>query len=297
MYKNILKLKPAGLRVELLVIALALSICSIVSVNANPITEKIKQVEIELGALVGVSIFDSKNKELWEYNGGQRFPLMSTFKALACAKLLADVDAGEASLASTVLIEKNSLITYSPVTENYVGKEFTLADACGAALHMSDNTAANIILANIGGPEGLTKFMRSIGDDVTRLDRIEPQLNEAMHGDLRDTTSATAMTQNLNRLLFGDVLSNESRNQLKIWMSGNRVSDSLLRSVLPDGWSIADRSGAGGFGSRGITAAVWSDEHPPLIVSIYLTQTEASSERRNKAIAEIGKEIFARYLD
>jgi beta-lactamase class A len=263
--------------------------------NANPIIEKIKQVESELSARVGVSVYDVSSKQLWDYDGDVRFPLMSTFKTLACAKLLSDVDNGDQSFDSSVVIKDSSLITWSPVTKKHVGESFSLKQACSAAMIMSDNTAANIVLDGINGPSALTKFMRSIGDEVTRLDRIEPYLNEAIDGDVRDTTTPNAIVKSLHELLFGNVLSESSKNQLKMWMMDNKVSDSLLRSSLPNDWSIADRSGAGGYGSRGITAVVWSGKRTPLIISIYLTQTDASFDERNKAIAGIGKKIFTFY--
>jgi len=263
--------------------------------NANPIAQKIEEIERELGARVGVSIYNVSTNELWDYKGNSRFPLMSTFKTLACAKLLADVDRGDQSFDTSVEITEDSLITWSPVTEKHVGEKFSLKQACSAAMLMSDNTAANIVLDGINGPKALTQFMRAIGDNVTRLDRVEPYLNEAKAGDVRDTTTPNAMVKSLGELLFGSVLSTTDKEQLKQWMMDNKVSDSLLRSVLPQGWLIADRSGAGGFGSRGITAVAWSENKSPLIIGIYLTQTEASFESRNKSIAEIGQEIFNYY--
>jgi beta-lactamase class A len=276
---------------------LTTSICSLAySANANSVLTEIKTVERELDARVGVSIYDVKAKKLWSYNGEARFPLLSTFKTLACAKLLADSDKGNISIYTSVEVHSEVLMEYSPVLEKYVGKKITLDEACSAAMQMSDNTAANIILTSIGGPQELTKFMLSIGDSVTRLDRIEPSLNEALATDVRDTTSPNAMTKTLNTLLFGTVLSTESKAKLKQWMVENKVSGNLFRTELPSGWYIADRSGAGGNGSRAITAIIWSNERAPLIVSVYLTQTEASFENRNKAIAKIGKEIFKQYL-
>ncbi|MCJ8319275.1 MAG: class A beta-lactamase [Colwellia sp.] len=267
------------------------------NVSANNIVNKIKEVESQLGARVGVSVYDTASKELWNYKGDARFALMSTFKTLACAKLLFDVDKGTQSLDASVVISSNSLISWSPVTKKLVGQSYSLKQACSAAIIMSDNTAANIVLAGIKGPEGLTQFMQSIGDNVTRLDRIEPELNEALEGDKRDTTTPNAMVKNLNKLLFGDVLSPTSKTQLTQWMIDSKVTGSLLRSVLPYGWLIADKSGSGGFGSRGIVAVVWPQSHAPIIISIYLTQTETTFSQRNKAIADIGKEIFAQYID
>jgi len=265
--------------------------------NADALIKEIKQIEQQLGARVGVSVYNVNTGKLWDYHGDDKFPLMSTFKTLACAKLLADVESGIQFLETNTVIKANSLINWSPVTKKLVGKKISLKEACAATMLMSDNTAANIVLSGINGPEALTRFMRDIGDDITRLDRIEPDLNEAIDGDERDTTSPNAMVKSLHKLLFGNILSQSSKLQLKQWMIDNKVTGSLLRSVLPESWSIADRSGAGGFGSRGITALVWSEHQTPLMISIYLTKTKASFTQRNKAIADIGKVIFNVYSE
>jgi len=284
-----------------LLLTLLINLGLVFSVSANSTTnsiiKKIEKQERKLGARFGVSIYDVNDNELWNYNGDSRFPLMSTFKALACANLLADVEQGLQSFDTATVITASSLITWSPVTKNIIGEEMSLKQACAATMIMSDNTAANIVLTAINGPQGFTTFMRSIDDGVTRLDRIEPELNEALDGDKRDTTTPNAMVKSLHTLLFGEVLSQASKAQLKQWMIDNKVTGSLLRSVLPGDWSIADRSGSGGFGSRAITAVVWSATRSPLIIAIYLTQTEASYAQRNKAIADIGKEIFSVYSE
>ncbi|WP_426357801.1 class A beta-lactamase [Pseudocolwellia sp. HL-MZ19] len=275
--------------------SLLLSFACIFNVSANTLTDVIKEQERLLGGRIGVSVYDVSANKVWDHNGDSRFPLMSTFKVLACAKLLSDVDKGLQLLNSSTVISADSLIEWSPVTEKLIGEKITLKQACSAAMTMSDNTASNILLDAINGPKELTAFMRSIGDNVTRLDRIEPELNEALDGDKRDTTTPNAMVKSLHTLLFGKVLSQDAKTQLKQWMIDNKITGNLLRSVLPDTWLIADRSGSGGFGSRAITAVVWSDTRSPLIISIYLTQTKATLSERNKTIANIGKEIFALY--
>lgn len=265
--------------------------------ETNPVESKIREIEKRYNCRAGAAVLNTQTETLWSFNGSLRFPMMSTFKTLACANLLYNADSGKKDLNSKVAIEKNSIVEWSPVTEKKAGMEFTLEEACSAAMIMSDNTAANIVLENTGGPEALTFFMRSIGDQYTRLDRTEPELNEAAQGDIRDTTTPEQMVKTLNMLLFGNILSDESKRKLKDWMIKNKVADSLLRSVLPPGWYIADRSGSGGNGSRGITAVVWSDSRPPLIISIYITRSDGSFEERSKAVAEIGNEIFKFYLD
>jgi beta-lactamase class A len=135
--------------------------------------------------------------------------------------------------------------------------------------------------------------MHSIGDASTRLDRIETALNEGIPGDLRDTTSPRAAMTSLDKLLLGQVLSDASRDKLKQWMIGNKVAGPLLRSGVPADWKIADRSGAGGNGSRSIIAVMWPPRRKPLVAAIYMTETPASIKDRNAAIAELGSAIAA----
>lgn len=261
-------------------------------VKFSHLEQVIRQAEKHLSAHIGVSILDTATNQQWSYRGDERVPLTSTFKTLACAKLLFDVDQQRILPSDSEVIVENDLVTYSPVTEKYVGKTMTLYEACSATMLTSDNTAANKVLEVIGGPSEVTKFVREVGDNITRLDRFETELNEGKPGDLRDTTTPNAMSHTLKTLLFGSVLSEESRAQLKEWMVNNQVTGNLLRPVLPKGWKIGDRSGAGGYGSRSITAVVWSESQAPVVISLYIAQTEASFDDRNQAITRIGKAIF-----
>ncbi|WP_312081211.1 serine hydrolase, partial [Pantoea septica] len=127
----------------------------------------------------------------------------------------------------------------------------------------------------------------------TRLDRFEPELNSAVPGDMRDTTTPLAVSETLQKLTLGTALTPASRAQLLQWMREDKVANALLRSVLPAGWSIADKTGAGEYGSRSIISMVWPENGKPLIVSVYITQTEATLAQSNAAIARIGKAIFA----
>lgn len=281
-----------------LLLVFSLLIPSMVFANSSKfqqVEQDAKVIEASLSAHIGISVLDTQTGEYWDYNGNQRFPLTSTFKTIACAKLLYDAEQGEINPKSTVEIKKADLVTYSPVIEKQVGQAITLDDACFATMTTSDNAAANIILNALGGPESVTDFLRQIGDKETRLDRIEPELNEGKLGDLRDTTTPNAIVNTLNELLFGSTLSQDGQKKLEYWMVNNQVTGNLLRSVLPEGWDIADRSGAGGFGARSITAVVWSEAQSPIIVSIYLAQTEASIADRNDAIVKIGRSIFEVY--
>ncbi len=265
------------------------------STTATTLNNSISAIEQRISGRIGVAVLDTQNKQTWAYNGDAHFPMMSTFKTLACAKMLSESTNGNLDPSTSSLIKAEELIPWSPVTKTFVNNTITVAKACEATMLTSDNTAANIVLQYIGGPQGVTAFLREIGDEESQLDRIEPELNEAKVGDLRDTTTPKAIVTTLNKLLLGDVLLDLDKNQLKTWMQNNKVSDPLLRSILPQGWFIADRSGAGGNGSRGITAMLWHSERQPLIISIYLTETELAMAMRNEIIVEIGKLIFKEY--
>ncbi|UPR58770.1 class A beta-lactamase [Vibrio sp. ED004] len=257
--------------------------------------QSIAQIESRVSARIGVAVYDSATEQTWSYKSDERFPMMSTFKTLACANLLYVHEHEGLYLESKVGVKSDELIAWSPMTKAFVGKEISLRDACASTMEMSDNTAANIVLASTGGPNGLTEFLRSTGDSKTRIDHIEPDLNHARPGDERDTTTPNTMVKTLNELVYGNVLSEESKAQLKTWMMGNKVSDGMIRSILPDGWKIADRSGAGAYGSRAITAIVWSETRAPLIISISLTETELTISERDTVINEIGELIFDEY--
>lgn len=260
--------------------------------QSEGLVEFIELTEAKLDARIGVTVNALGSELSWEYNSNDRFPMSSTFKTIACAALLHRIDEGLDQLDRVVTFNEEELVTYSPITEARSGDiGMTLAELCEATITLSDNTAGNLVLSAIGGPKGFTDFARSIGDDVTQLDRWETDLNEALPGDLRDTTTPNAMAALLEELLVGDTLSVSSRNQLESWLRGNVVGDALLRAGIPNDWEIGDKTGAGGYGSRSIAAIMWPPSGSPIISAIYITETDASFEDRNLAIAQIGRAI------
>lgn len=259
----------------------------------SKLEKQIHSIEKDMkGGRVGVALHDTQTNREWSYRGDERFPLNSSFKSFACANLLSRVDDGVTDLGSEVLIRKKDLISWSPITEKQIGGTMSLGNLCEAAITMSDNTAANSVLDAIGGPAALTDFMRSIGDTVTRLDRREPELNMGTPGDPRDTTTPIAATSSIEVLLNGSMLSPRSRELLEDWMVHDKVANNLIRKVLPKGWRIADKTGAGGHGSRGIVAMVTPPQKKPIFMAIYLRETSLSLEQRNAVIARIADLIF-----
>lgn len=255
---------------------------------------EIARLESGLKARLGVSILDTATGQGVSHRGGERFPLCSTFKMLACAAVLKRVDAGQEDLGRRIRFDASDLVTYSPVTKDRVGGDgMTLGEICAAAMTQSDNTAANLILKTLGGPSGVTTFARSLGDPMTRLDRWETHLNEATPGDLRDTTTPDAMAANLRSLVVDASLSQGSRDQLTTWLLSNKTGDAKLRAGLPEDWRIGDKTGSGDHGTTNDVAVLWPPRRKPLIASVYMTDTKASFDDCNAAIADIGRAVKA----
>lgn len=256
---------------------------------SDPLQAAVTAAETRLGARIGVAVVDDETGRAWNHRAAERFALTSTFKALAGAALLARVDRGEEKLDRRVVFAAADLVAYSPVTEKRVGGDgMSLAEIAEAAITLSDNTAGNLLLKAIGGPAGLTAFLRSIGDDVTRLDRWETDLNTAEPGDLRDTTTPAAVARSLREATLGKALSAAGRERLLAWMRADRVGDALLRAGLPKDWDVADKTGAGGNGARAVVAVLQPPKRKPMTVAIYIAETKATMAERNAAIAEIG---------
>nr|WP_232540149.1 class A beta-lactamase [Azohydromonas aeria] len=247
-------------------------------------------MEERLGARLGVHILDTHTGHQWTHRAGERFPMCSTFKVLACAAVLARVDAGADNLKRRIRFQGSDLVTYSPVTEPHAGREgLLLSELCEAAMTRSDNTAGNLILRSLGGPAAVTAFARSLGDEATRLDRWETALNEARPGDPRDTTTPAAMSTCLQALVLDQRLAPESRGQFVRWLLANRTGDARLKAGLPATWRIGDKTGSGDFGTANDVAVIWPPGRSAVIASVYITQTVASFDDRNAAIAEIAR--------
>ncbi|MEX0963938.1 MAG: class A beta-lactamase [Pseudohongiellaceae bacterium] len=258
----------------------------------NALISKAIEIEQRLGARLGLAVLDEESGRSWNYQSDQRFPLCSTFKVVASGAFLARVDRAQDSLERRVVIEQDALVDYSPVTETRVGEQgMTMAEICAAALTESDNTAGNIILQSIGGPSGVTQFARSLGDNMTRLDRWETDLNEALIGDPRDTTTPAALTSTLRELLLSDTLSENSRKQLRDWMIANKTGAAKLRAGFPSSWIVGDKTGGGNNGTMADVAVVWPENRQAIFVAIYMTETTASFDDRNAGIAEIARAL------
>jgi beta-lactamase class A len=278
--------------------SIAAAITSPRALFASPVSgleSSLQAIEKKSGGRLGVAVLYPQRKTPYHLHGDQRFPMCSTFKFLAASLILKRVDQGKEKLDRAISYTKADLVTYSPETEKHAGGSMKVSELCKAALTLSDNTAANLLLASFGGPPAITAFARSIGDNMTRLDRTETSLNEATPGDPRDTTTPDAMLQNLQHILLGDVLKPESRKQLTDWMLANTTSSAKFRAVVPAGWKVADKTGSGDHGTNNDIGVLWTPDGKPIVVTSYLTETTISTDACNAIHADVARVIVENY--
>lgn len=278
-------------RLSACLISLCLGASAFAQTPDEELTRTIASLEAELDARIGVMVLDTGTDWTYAHRADERFLMASTFKSILCGAVLQRADLGEVALDEAIPVRAEDLQSYAPVAETKVGQSMSIADLCLATLDQSDNTAANLLLDRIGGPSEVTDFVRSLGDSVTRLDRMEPELNIFAAGDPRDTTSPSAMVATWREMLFGPALSPESRQRLIDWMSLGGVTGSLIRSSTPADWQVADKSGAGDGYTRNLVGMITPPGRAPWLFAIYLSDSPADFDARNKAVRDVGAAI------
>lgn len=219
--------------------------------------------------------------------------MCSTFKAPLAAAVLARVDAGALALDRMIPYAAPDLLEYAPVTRARLADgALSIHALCAASVEVSDNTAANLLLGLIGGPEGFTAFLRGLGDPTTRLDRNEPMLNTNLPGDPRDTTTPDAMAGTFRAMLLDPgVLSDASRARLFAWLERSKTGLARLRSGLPPDWRVGDKTGTGANGAANDVAIAWPPARAPIVVACYVDAPGATAEARNQAHGEVARVV------
>lgn len=262
---------------------------------AQAAAPELEAYERESGGRIGLYAENLATGAKLSWRADERFVMCSTFKASLAACVLARVDRGQDDLGAKVAFGKADLLDYAPVArENLALGAMSVADMCKAAVELSDNTCANLLLARIGGPAALTAFWRAIGDTLTRLDHNEPELNRSPPGDPHDTTTPAAMAGNLRRLLLGNALSSASRGQLTEWMKICKTGANRLRGGLPGDWTIGDKTGSNGKDASGDIAVAWPKPDAPIVIAAYTQGGTPSAKQLETLFAVIGRRVGER---
>ena len=244
-----------------------------------------KEIEEETGGRMGIALVDRDGALILGFNRDDRFAMCSTFKAPLAAAVLIGAQGGKFGLEGEIPFTKDDILDYAPVVKkNKKRGRMSMAELAAAAVEVSDNSAANLLLPMLGGPEGLTSFIRAHGDKITRLDRIEPELNENVAGDPRDTTSPAAMAGLMGRLLFRDMASADA-DRLRGWLNASTTGDKRIKAGLPEGWTSGSKTGSCGTAYNDV-ALVKSPAGEEYILAIYLDRPTVDDKKAEAAIAE-----------
>ncbi|GAA5181215.1 class A beta-lactamase Bla1 [Rugosimonospora acidiphila] len=247
-------------------------------------------LESEYGARLGVWALDTGSNRTVAWRADERFAYASTFKALAAGVVLRQDST--AQLAQVIHYTNADLVDYSPITEQHVEDGMTVSAICDAAIRYSDNTAGNLLFRELGGPNALGADLKKIGDDTIHVDRVEPDLNDAVPGDVRDTSTPRAMGTDLKELAVGNVLPSDKRTLLDGWLKGDTVGGTLIRAGVPAGWTVGDKSGAGEYGTRNDIAVVWPPNRAPIVLAIMSTRTTRDATYDDALIANAAKAVM-----
>ena len=262
---------------------------------ASPPPDWAPILEKKFGGRLGVAVLDTANGRRYVHRGDERFRMCSMFKVLAASAILTRADAGKENLDRPIAYGKSDLLAYARVTTAHVAEgHMTLVELCAAAVSYSDNTAANLVLAQLGGPPGVTQYARSIGDTVTHLDRTEPALNTA-DGD-RDTTTPRAMLADIHKLVLGDALSAHSREKLQQWLLASHNGERRIRAGVPSDWRVGDKPGTSLDGVANDLAVLWPPQgRAPIVVAAFYVNPGASWDARENVLMEVGRAIAANF--
>jgi beta-lactamase class A len=249
-----------------------------------PRTDRLPELERRFDARLGVYAVDTGSGRELAHRADEPFAMCSVFKALAAAAVLQRTP--PEYLEKRVHFTEADVVDPSPVAAQHVAEGMTVRELCDAAVRYSDNTAGNLLLADVGGPAGITTFARSLGDEVTRLDRTEPELNSAVPGDVRDTTTPRAIAGSFRALVLGDHLDPADRALFTEWLVGNRTGDERIRAGLPAGWRVGDKTGTGSYGTANDVAVVWPPGGAPIAVAVLTSRSAEDATRDDALLAE-----------
>lgn len=269
-----------------------LALMAVSPARAQEAPPELEAYERQSGGKIGVHAENLATGAKLSWRADERFVMCSTFKASLAACVLSRVDRGAEKLDAMISYGKSDLLDYAPAAkENLASGAMSVADMCKAIVEISDNTCANLLLARIGGPAALTAFWRGIGDNVSRLDHNEPELNRSPPGDPNDTTTPAAMVGSLRRLVLGDALSTTSRAQLTEWMVNCKTGANRLRGGLPNGWRIGDKTGNNGKDASGDIAVAWPKPDTPILIAAYTQGGKPDAAQLQAVFAGVGRMV------
>jgi beta-lactamase class A len=263
-------------------------LCTFISFNVNAVSSSLRQeiiaLESKYKGKISFAAINTTNNTTLKYNANIYVPMCSTYKFIVVAAILKKSMMDSHFLQQKIQYKKEDLVTYSPITSKNLANGMTIAELCKSAI-LSDNTAANLLVKELGGITVVNNFARSIGNRSFRLDRLEPYLNSAIPGDLRDTTTAFDMMKSLQTLVLGSILGMNEKLQLQDWLKNHTTGNERIRAGIPKHWSVGDKTGTCKYGSTNDIGIIWPKNCSPIVLSIYFTRNQKNTPHCNEVIA------------
>jgi len=260
------------------------------------LTRQIAALEQRAHGRLGVAFLDATGSRAFAYRGQERFPFCSTFKFLVAAAVLQKSMAAPALLDRRIRYGEGDLLSHAPVTRKNVTQGMTVAELCAAALQVSDNTAANLLIRELGGIRAVNAFAKSLGDTAFRLDHLEPALNAAIPGDPHDTSTPEAMARSMREIALGKVLGPSQRDRFVAWIKGNTTGDTSIKAGLPPGWAVGDKTGGGSYGTSNDVAVIWPPNGKPIVLAVYFTQQQKDAPARRDVLADATRLVLLHFF-
>lgn len=251
--------------------------------RASPVDREVNLSALEArhGGRIGLSASNGAARVHWR--GAERFAYCSTFKLFLAAATLERVQRGQERLDRGVPITGKDMVSHAPVTGPAVGSSLTVERLCQGTVEISDNPAANILVREMGGLDAWREWYGAIGDEVTRVDRWETELNSAIPGDPRDTTAPQQAVTNLAIVLLGDRLSTAHRQLLEGWLIASPTGEGRIRAGVPAGWRVGHKTGTGETPVNDI-GIVWPPSGAPILIAVYFTEAKTGSLKEREAV-------------
>ena len=253
--------------------------------EATPAQQQLAALETANDGRIGVFALNTATNQRIDYRANERFPFCSTHKAMGVAAILKKSMSDPDLMRQRITYGSEDLVSYSPETQKHIDEGMTVRELCAATMILSDNSAINLLVKKLGGPQAVNSFARSIGDHRFRLDRWEPRLNTAIPGDLRDTSTPAAMARSLRMLVLGDALAAAQREQFKTWLIANTTGDARIRAGVPRGWIVGDKTGTGDYGTNNDIGVIWPPNCAPIVITVYSTQNRREAKPRDEVVA------------
>lgn len=257
--------------------------------SPSPSDGELAALERRFGARLGVYAVNTGTGATIAHRADERFAFCSTFKALAASAVLARNPMSH--LDTLVTYTEADLMKHSPVTSANVATGMTIRDLCDAAIRHSDGTAGNLLVGDLGGPAELTAYTRALGDEVTRMDRLEPAITEAAPGDPRDTTSPRAYGSDFRQIVLGEALPADKRAFLVDLLRRNQTGGARIRAGLPKDWTVADKTGTGDYGTLNDFAVAWPPTGAPLLIGLMSSKDTRDAAYDQALLAEAARHV------